>query len=128
VGYHGAVLFAVVNLLLALGFAAAAALQWNDPDPLRWMALYGGAAVACVVWRRVRRGWMVAALVGLVALVWAVMIALGLERMASPGELFSPMEMKGGPIEETRETLGLGLVAGWMLVLVIVEKRGDRTR
>lgn len=117
------VVLRVLNLLLALGFAAAAVVQWNDPDPLRWMALYGGAAVACLVWRRVRRGWLVAAVVGAVAAAWSVAIAVGLERLASVDELFSSMPMKGGPIEESREALGLGIVAAWMAVLVIVEKK-----
>lgn len=114
---------AVLNVVLALGFAAAAVVQWNDPDPLRWMALYGGAAVACLVWRRVRRGWVVAAVVGAAALVWAAAIALGMERVASVDEMFRPMEMKGGPIEESREAIGLGIVAVWMAFLVIVEKK-----
>jgi hypothetical protein len=122
------VLLKVVNAVLALGFAAAAVVQWNDPDPLRWMALYGGAAVACLVWRRVRSGWVLAALIGALAAVWAGVIALGLERLATVSELFSPMEMKGGPIEESREAIGLGLVAVWMLFLVLVEKRGGRAR
>ena len=117
------VVLRVVNAVLALGFVAAAVVQWNDPDPLRWMALYGGAAVACVVWQRVRGGWMAAAVVGAVALAWSVSIAVGLERVATMDELFSPMEMKGGPIEESREAIGLAIVAAWMAFLVIVEKK-----
>ena len=118
----------VLNVVLALGFAAAAVVQWNDPDPLRWMALYGGAAVACLAWRRVRRGWVVAAVVGAIALAWSVAISVGIERLATVDELFSPMEMKGGPIEESREALGLGIVAAWMGLLVIVEmKRGGKS-
>ena len=50
-------------------------------------------------------------------------LALGLERVATVDELFSPMEMKGGPIEESREAIGLGIVAAWMAFLVIVEKK-----
>lgn len=36
-----------VNLLIAALLLLIAALQWNDPDPLYWIAVYaGGAAVA----------------------------------------------------------------------------------
>lgn len=122
-----------VNVLLAAGFAASAALQYNDPDPLRWMALYGAAAVACVLHGRVSWAYLVSAAVALVALVWGVSIALGIERAVPVAHLFHPMEMKGGPVEETREAIGLGLVAIWMLVLLWLEwraraRRGRTTR
>lgn len=34
-------------LFLAVYFMYAAAMQYNDPDPLHWMALYGLTAFAC---------------------------------------------------------------------------------
>jgi hypothetical protein len=38
-----------VNLFLALMFIAFAVVQFNDPDPLVWIAIYGGMAVICVL-------------------------------------------------------------------------------
>ena len=39
--------------LVAFGWAAlffaCAAVQWNDPDPMRWVVIYTGAATACVM-------------------------------------------------------------------------------
>lgn len=35
----------ILNLILSALFIVFAALQWNDPDPARWIALYGGIAV-----------------------------------------------------------------------------------
>lgn len=35
----------ILNLILSALFVAFAALQWNDPDPLHWIALYGSIAV-----------------------------------------------------------------------------------
>jgi hypothetical protein len=34
---------------IALLFAYSAVIQHNDPDPIRWMALYGTAAIACAI-------------------------------------------------------------------------------
>jgi transmembrane protein TMEM220 len=34
-----------LDLTMALLFAFAAALQFNDPDPIRWIAIYGAACV-----------------------------------------------------------------------------------
>lgn len=30
-------------------FLLAVAVQWNDPDPVRWMAIYGAAFGVCLV-------------------------------------------------------------------------------
>jgi len=35
-------------IALALLYFAMAGLQYNDPDPLRWMVMYGTAAVLCL--------------------------------------------------------------------------------
>ena len=35
--------------MMAVLFLIAAALQYNDPDPLRWMAIYGLAVLACLL-------------------------------------------------------------------------------
>ncbi|HLU66550.1 MAG TPA: transmembrane 220 family protein [Kofleriaceae bacterium] len=112
-----------VNALLALGFAAAAAVQWNDPDPAPWIAIYGAAALACALAGRVRWAWLVAAAVAAASIVWGAWIASGVGRAVPVGDLFRPMEMKGGPVEETREALGLALVALWMIALVVLERR-----
>jgi hypothetical protein len=112
-----------VNGVLALCFLAAAAVQWNDPDPARWMAMYGAAAAACLVAGRARWAPLWTAAVGAIALGWGAAIGLGIERVVAPGELVGRMEMVGGPIEETREALGLALIAVWMMVLLFLERR-----
>jgi MFS superfamily sulfate permease-like transporter len=38
-----------VNLLLALMFVAFAVVQFNDPDPLVWILVYGAMAVICAL-------------------------------------------------------------------------------
>src|SRR5688572_32014402 len=43
----------VANLIAAVMFGASVAVQINDPDPLPWMAVYGGAAIiALLEWVR----------------------------------------------------------------------------
>ena len=39
--------FAIANGIMAAMFLLSAVLQYNDPDPLRWIALYAAAALAC---------------------------------------------------------------------------------
>ena len=38
-----------VALVFALLFAAAAIVQYNDPDPLIWILFYGVAAISCLL-------------------------------------------------------------------------------
>jgi hypothetical protein len=48
------------NWLMAALFGLSAVLQYNDPDPLSWIALYAAAAAACVLWGLRRATWPLA--------------------------------------------------------------------
>jgi len=115
------------NVIMLLAFLFSVAVQYNDPDPVRWMAVYGAAAAVCAaeVWRRTRIGYP--ALVGIVALVWAASIAprvLGVVRFA---DMFAEFEMRNAGVEESREMYGLLIVALWMgLVALAVRLRSAR--
>lgn len=79
--------FRVLSGLMAGLFALAVAVQYNDPDPGRWMALYGAAAaVACA----------------------------GVADAGTYWHMFDAWEMKNAPIEEAREASGLRIVFVWM--------------
>lgn len=111
------------NRLMTVLFLIAAVLQYNDPDPLRWMAIYGLAALACLL---ALAGWLprpLSALVGLAALAWAATLAPAVVGRVSIGELFESFTMKSQSVEEAREMGGLLVVAAWMAVLAL---RGAR--
>jgi len=104
---------------MVLAFAFSVAVQYNDPDPVQWMLIYGSAAVASGLFAAGRGRWQLAAAVGVVALVWAATILPRV--LATPPEvsLFAQFEMHDIHVEEEREMLGLGIVAGWMAVIAI---------
>jgi hypothetical protein len=83
-------LFRIANGVMAVLFAFAAAVQDNDPDPLRWMAMYGLGMLACGLALAGRLPRLLPALAGLGALVWAATLAPGVVGRVSVGELFSP--------------------------------------
>jgi hypothetical protein len=118
-------IFRAANVAMAALFAFAAAVQYNDPDPLRWMALYLAAAAACVlaVLRRLPRFVPIA--VGLVALAWAATLAPHVLGSVGLGEMVEAWEMKDVRVEEGRETYGLLIVAAWMTVLALKGRRRD---
>jgi phosphatidylserine synthase len=114
---------AVMTALLALGVL----VQYNDPDPIQWMAIYGAACVlsALVVARRRVPIWAIAA-VGIVAVLWGALIGQGAFGRSHFAEMFESWEMKAPAVEEAREAWGLMIIAAWMAVLAIWTRAGRR--
>ena len=109
---------------MSLLFAFAAAVQLNDPDPIRWMAMYGAACALSLGVLFRRRTMPVAALAVLAsAIVWAALIAFGGPAASDYGHMFAAWEMKSPSVEEAREASGLLIVAVWMIVLLIRARR-----
>lgn len=119
-------IFMFANLGMLVLLAAAAALQYNDPDPLQWVAIYGLAAIACGLCAASRPPWAFSASVGAAALVWAASFAPRVLGAASPGDLVQSMKADTPQIEESREALGLLIVAGWMAALTVRARRARR--
>jgi hypothetical protein len=100
-------------------FLFSVAVQFNDPDPFVWSAIYGLAAVACALSLAGRlRPWF-PAVVGIAALLWAATIAPRVIGRVPFLEMFGAFEMKDLAVEESREMYGLGLVALWMTALAL---------
>ena len=112
-------LWQALNGIMLLAFLASVAVQYNDPDPMRWVAIYGAAALACARAATGRIGWFFPALVGGAAIVWAVSLAPGVLGHVGFGELFQAFEMKDVRVEVGREFGGLLIIAGWMAVLLV---------
>jgi hypothetical protein len=116
-----------INAAIAALFALAAALQFNDPDPTRWIFIYLAAALASALWGRLPWSWMLAALVGLTALVWAAWIGFAMSEWVRPDVMFEPMQSRGGAVEQSRELYGLGIIAAWMAWLAVSGRRLRRS-
>ena len=113
----------VVQAAMALLFAFAAAVQYNDPDPLRWMAIYLAAAgVAILAAMRRRIPPLLPLAVGGIALVWAAMVLAGVE-FGMFGRMFDAWEMASPSIEQAREVSGLAIVAAWMFITAALGRR-----
>jgi len=121
-------LLVALNVVFAALFVFSAGLQYNDPDPIRWAALYGGAAVATVAALHLRGGWVVAVLVGLVAAVWAATLWQSVAGYVEVSDAWRKMSEKGGKVEELREAGGLSIVAAWLAVSGLAGWRASRHR
>jgi hypothetical protein len=121
--------FRLFNWIFAAVFLLAVVVQYNDPDPLRWMAIYGAAcALSAVCAVRGRAPRVLTATVAVVAVVWGLDWALDVSGISSYLHMFDAWEMKSPIIEEAREASGLFIVAGWMLVLFTHATRGSAVR
>jgi hypothetical protein len=108
----------VVNAAWAVLFLYAVAVQYNDPDPLAWMFLYGVGALFCGV-AAVRGDIPIRPVVG-----WAV-VSLGMAALDGILGTGQTDPMGGFPHwgalrdEVVREVLGLMLMTGWMVALAV---------
>jgi hypothetical protein len=118
--------FRLSNILLMLLYVSMAVIQYNDPDPIRWALLYVAAAAACLVYRMTWPAWTAAAAVGLVALVWAAVLAPTALQDFTFRDLVRTMKAETPSIEYSRELLGLLIVVVWMAVLTVVGLRRRR--
>ena len=113
----------IANLIMLIAFVFGVIVQYNDPDPARWMAMYGAAAVACGFYAAGRKQWIVPAMVLAMAGIWAATLAPAALGKVGFGELFEAFEMKDERVEIGREFGGLVIIAVWMLVLTLAAWR-----
>jgi Transmembrane family 220, helix len=120
-------MYRVANWVMAALFLFAVAVQYNDPDPIRWMLIYAAACAICVVaaTRGAAPRWAVIVILAL-ALGWAIDIMTGVRTLNVYAHMFDAWEMKSAPIEEAREASGLVVVAAWMLVLTLWRQAARR--
>ena len=89
----------------------AAVVQYNDPDPVRWILLYGGSAAICFLSAANRPPpWPVMGAVAAIALAWSALLAT---RVIGQQPLLE---------EEGREMMGLAL-AGTTTALLALQRR-----
>ncbi|MBK9175222.1 MAG: transmembrane 220 family protein [Flavobacteriales bacterium] len=114
-----------LNITLAILFLLFAAVQFNDPDPLVWMFVYGAVGTLCLL--AALNGhfkWFTAAMAAVV-LIWMLMLLPGIVswvRMGMP-PIVGAMKAEAPHIEVVREFLGLFIA---LLALVHLWRQARR--
>ncbi len=107
----------IVNWILALLFVVFAILQLNDPDPFKWMILYGGVSVISIygALNRYNRWFILAGLS--VCIIWLITLIPDFGDWLSKGmpNITAEMKTEEPHIEATREFFGV-LVSGLALL------------
>ncbi len=106
----------VISAIMALLFLVAVAVQYNDPDPLLWMAFYLSVAVISITAAAGRFHWQSALAALLVALGWGLYLSPAFAEATKAS--FSTFSMHGRD-EVAREAGGLLFAAAWMAALAV---------
>ncbi len=109
--------------VMAALLALCVVLQYNDPDPLRWMLIYGaGAALSAALPGR-RAAALPAVILGLAGLAGSAYLAHRVWGVLAPSDLWLKMSEKGGAVEEGREAGGLALEGAWLVAAGTFRRR-----
>ncbi|MFO7846545.1 MAG: transmembrane 220 family protein [Balneolaceae bacterium] len=101
-----------LNYVMIFLFALSAAVQFNDPDPAAWAAIYLASAIISLLFAlnklRPVLGWLVAA----ITIVWALTITPDLT-VTGFQHMFEEIQMRYPGVEAAREFSGLIVMAFW---------------
>jgi hypothetical protein len=112
------VAYIVLNSLFLIAYLLSVLVQYNDPDPWGWVAIYMAAAIMCIDWFRKRlRRWYAPTLL-VISLMWIGTLLPSVLGKVSLSELIESLSMQTRSVEEAREIGGLLLVAIWSGVLM----------
>jgi hypothetical protein len=109
--------------LMAALLLVAVALQYNDPDPIRWMVMYGAAAITSIVLPHDKRIIPLGYLITVVTLIWALVLLVGVWGKVDLSDIVEKMSEKGGAVEEERELGGLAITSVWTLAATWLRSR-----
>ncbi|MEJ7602305.1 MAG: transmembrane 220 family protein [Kofleriaceae bacterium] len=107
--------FRWLSYVMAALFVLCAVLQYNDPDPVRWMAIYGAGAVVSALMPARKPVAGLGMLVGLACAIWSIWLIHATWGLIALSDLTSKMSEKGGAVEAGREAGGLAIEAVWLL-------------
>lgn len=96
----------IANAVMLLFFVFWAGYQYNDPDALLWLAVYGAAAIECILFYLGRLPRPLALAYMLLCMLWAPYLGI---RIALEGDFIFG--------EQGREMFGLLICAAWTYVL-----------
>ncbi len=112
----------IAHGLMAVLFAFSALIQYNDPSPAPWIALYAAAAVACGFAAAGRSTSWLAPVIILVCVWWEIhYIRLGAWHTPF-GDLTTEWHMTSEAIVNGREFYALIWIAAWMGLILVTRR------
>ena len=116
----------IISVVLAVLFIAFAALQYNDPDPLLWMVVYGYVALIPILYLMKIYPVKTILFSIIVLAIFSCFYISGVIdwlRNGTMGELAQEMKAKKPYIEESREFLGVMIALAALFFYYLKEKK-----
>ena len=113
----------IAHGVMTVLFLISAAVQYNDPSPAPWIALYLAAATATGLAVAGRKAFGLAVAIIVVCVCWEIHY-LRLGAWHTPfGNLTREWHMTDETIVDGREFYALILIAGWMVAVALTKPR-----
>ena len=112
-------MLAVSNFLMFVLFSLCILVQYNDPDSLIWMTMYGLAAIVCILAVLDKIHWSISIFPGILGLVWALTILPDVISNYSVTDNLFAWQMNSLGVEKVRELGGLLIIISWMFILTL---------
>ena len=112
-------------MLLSIVFFLFAGLQFNDPDPLIWLGVYGLTAILCLLFSFGKTFLTATLALIFLCLLWATTLLPSLFQWiqsSNMNEIFGSMMDNKPYIEESRELMGLLIASAGLFVIWIFGK------
>jgi len=110
----------IANIFFAILFLVFVGVQYNDPDPLLWMVIYGIAAVFFVlaaVGIQNKKVLLGAIVVGALYSLTYISGVYDWFTIGQPGEIVASMKVDKMYVEESREFFGLWIALAALIFL-----------
>lgn len=111
-------MFRVISWVMLGVFVLSMAVQYNDPDPIRWILIYGVSAAFAVLAIRGIVHWV--SIPVALAYIGGVLYWMPGAQVDNPLHLLTDVKMASMGVEEWREDGGLMICAAWMVALSVV--------
>lgn len=120
-----------LHIFLALLFLAFTVVQFNDPDPLLWIAIYGAMVAVCVMAALNKFYPKVMMVLGGLYLIYCGFLWSGVSQWFASDDkamLFDDIAKMQYPyIEESREFLGLAICVMVLGIYIGISTRGKKS-
>lgn len=111
-----------IHIILAILFFLFAAVQYNDPDPLLWMLIYGSVGLIALLkayLNQINYNPLILTLIVILSLYSLFYVPTFIDFIGNPdkADLIGKMKVNKPWIEGTREFLGLLIASGALLYM-----------
>ena len=109
-----------INLFMCGAFGLSTILQFNDPDHIIWIIIYGSATIFSAVYHStILIDWKLFAIFSSITFIWGLFLFFDLDNTVHFFDLFEEFSMKNSSVEVGRESGGLFLISIWNFILTI---------